>query len=156
VQPFLTLQYLYALARTARPEAASLMQAIADRAAVPSHGQTAWAEVALPAARAILAHAAGDFDTCIRLMGRALPRMAETGGSHAQRDLFEQIQLDALIRAGRVSAAQQMLEMRRTFDHDGVPLNRALARVYAKAGLPDQARAADLRAQATLARAGVA
>lgn len=153
VQPFLTLQYLYALCRTARPEAATLMQAIETRAAKPSHVRTAWAEVALPAARAIAAHAAGDFDTCIRLMGQALPRMAETGGSHAQRDLFEQILLDALIRAGRVSAAQQVLEMRRTFDHDGVPLNRALAQVYAKAGLPAQARIADLRANETLKRA---
>jgi tetratricopeptide (TPR) repeat protein len=154
VQPFLTLQYLYALARTARPEAVAMLRAIETRAATPAHDQTAWAEVALPAARGIAAHAAGDFDTCIRLMGHALPRMAETGGSHAQRDLFEQIHLDALLRAGRISVAQQVLEMRRTFDHDGVPLNRMLARVYASAGLPDQAATAQHRASATLARAG--
>lgn len=153
VQPFLTLQYLYALARTARPEAAAMLQAIETRAATASHDQTAWAEVALPAARAIAAHAAGNFDTCIRSMGQALPRMAETGGSHAQRDLFEQIHLDALLRAGRNSTAQQVLEMRRTFDHDGVPLNRTLAQVYALAGLPAQAEAAEKRARATLARA---
>jgi len=154
VQPFLTLQYLYALVRTAREEAAAMLRAIETRAATPAHDQVAWAEVALPAAHAIAAHAAKDFDTCIRLMGRALPRMAETGGSHAQRDLFEQIQLDALLRAGRISTAQQVLEMRRTFDHDGVPLNRTLARVYAEAGLPAQAETAAGRARATLARVG--
>lgn len=153
VQPFLTLQYLYALARTARPEAQALLGAIEARAATPSHDQTAWAEVALPAARAIAAHAAGDHATCIRLMGQALPRMAETGGSHAQRDLFEQIHLDALLRAGRISTAQQVLEMRRTFDHDGVPLNLTLAKVYTQAGLPGPAQAATDRARATLARA---
>lgn len=153
VQPFLTLQYLYALARTARPEARVMLDAIEARAATPAHDQTAWAEVALPAALAIAAHAQGDFATAIRLMGRVLPRMAETGGSHAQRDLFEQIHLDALLRAGRISTAQQVLEMRRTFDHDGVPLNLALARVYTQAGLPGPAKAAANRAQATLARA---
>lgn len=154
--PFLTLQYLYALARTGRAEAAALMAAITARAETPTHDQTAWAEVALPAAQAIMAHAAGEHDRAIRLIGLALPRMAETGGSHAQRDLFEQIRLDSLIQAGRASAAQQVLEMRRTFDHDGVPLNRALAQVYDAVGLPDQARAARDRAEATLQRAAMA
>lgn len=152
VNPFLTLQYLYALARTDRPETTTLMTAIETRAATPSHDQIAWAEVALPAARAILAHAQGDHPAAIRLMGQALPRMAETGGSHAQRDLFEQIHLDALLRAGRVSTAQQVLEMRRTFDHDGVPVNRALEQVYTQAGLPSEAQKARARAEATLHR----
>jgi tetratricopeptide (TPR) repeat protein len=153
VNPFLTLQYLYALARMDRPETAALMAAIEARAATRTHDQTAWAEVALPAARAILAHAKGDHMTAIRLMGRALPRMAETGGSHAQRDLFEQIHLDSLLRAGRVSTAQQVLEMRRSFDHDGVPVNTALAQVYDQAGLPSEAAKARARARTTLDRA---
>jgi hypothetical protein len=79
--------------------------------------------------------------------------MGEVGGSHAQRDLFEQVHLDALIRAGRASAAQQVLETRRAYDGDGVPVNRALARVYAEAGLPMLAAAASARADRTLARA---
>ena len=152
VSPFLTLQYLFALARAERPEAVVLMQAIEARAEAPAHDRVAWAEVALPAARAIMAHRAGDFDDAVRLMGRALPRMAETGGSHAQRDLFEQIHLDALMRAGRVSAAQQVLEMRRSYDLDGVPVNRALVQVYDAVGLPAQARIAAARVSATLAR----
>ena len=41
--------------------------------------------------------------------------------------------------------AQQVLEMRRTYDPDGIPLNRMLADVYEKSGLPDQARAARSR-----------
>jgi hypothetical protein len=59
VNPFLTLQYLLALARTGRPEADTLMAAIRDRAAAPAHDQAAWAEVALPAAEGILAHQRG-------------------------------------------------------------------------------------------------
>jgi predicted Zn-dependent protease len=72
--------------------------------------------------------------------------MAEIGGSHAQRDLFEQVHLDALMQTDRLAQAQQVLEMRRTFDPDGVPLNRMLADVYKKTGLPELAEAALNRA----------
>jgi hypothetical protein len=156
VQPFLTLQYLYALARTGRPEAHALLEAITTRATAPANtpapDQTAWAEVALPAARGIMAHAAADWSGAIHNLGQALPRMAECGGSHAQRDLFEQIHLDALMQAGRIATAQQVLELRRSFDHDGVPVNRQLARVYDAAGLPQLAAIALKRAEATAAR----
>jgi hypothetical protein len=73
--------------------------------------------------------------------------MIEVGGSHAQRDLFEQIALDAAIRSGRLSEAQQALELRRGFDPDGVPVNRALADIYDRLGLPTQAAKARARAE---------
>lgn len=150
VNAFLTLQYLYALGRTAKPEAQSLMAAIKARAAdTRQHDHIAWAEVALPAARGIIAHSKGDWPTAITLLGQALPRMAECGGSHAQRDLFEQIHLDALVHDGRASAAQQVLEMRRTYDPDGVPLNMLLGDIYEKTGLPEQASMARARAEKT-------
>jgi len=152
VSPFLTLQYLYALARTNRPETGAMIEGIEDCASDTSqHDHIAWRDVALPAAKAILAHAAGDWNTTITQMARALPRMSECGGSHAQRDLFEQIHLDALVQDGRASAAQQVLEMRRTYDPDGVPLNLMLGDVYAKSGLPALAQEARARAAQTLA-----
>ncbi|APX14202.1 tetratricopeptide repeat protein [Tateyamaria omphalii] len=144
--PFLTLQYLYALGRTYRPESETLLKAIEARAGDENrHDWQVWRDVALWAAHGIAAHAAEDYEDCIRFLGKALPRLSECGGSHAQRDLFEQIHLDALIRAGRTSQAQQVLEMRRTFDPEGVPLNAMLADVYEKSGLPQQA--ADARAR---------
>ncbi|WP_417598160.1 tetratricopeptide repeat protein [Pararhodobacter oceanensis] len=142
VSPFLTLQYLYALCVAGVPEAEALMAAIEARAQEPSHDQAAWAEVALPSARGIVARAAGDMATAARELGRALPRMGEIGGSHAQRDFFEQVHLDALIGAGALSTAQQVLEMRRTYDPMGIPLNRQLAQIYRQLGLPQQAQAA--------------
>ncbi|WP_299048898.1 tetratricopeptide repeat protein [uncultured Tateyamaria sp.] len=146
VSPFLTLQYLYALGRTGRAEGEALLKAIEERAEDDSrHDCQVWRDVALWAAHGIAAHAAGDYDDCIRFLGKALPRLAEGGGSHAQRDLFDQIHLDALIRAGRTSRAQQVLEMRRTFDPDGVPLNAMLADIYETSGLPDQAAQARAR-----------
>ena len=152
VNAFLTLQYLYALGRTAKPEVHILMDAIEARAAdTRQHDHIAWAEVALPAARGIIAHNKGDWATAITQLGQALPRMAECGGSHAQRDLFEQIHLDALVLDGRASAAQQVLEMRRTYDPDGVPLNMLLGDIYDKTGLPEQAAKARARAENTRA-----
>ncbi|KIN74176.1 tetratricopeptide repeat protein [Sulfitobacter guttiformis] len=151
VNPFLSLQYLYALARTGRPEASTMMQAITRRSNdSTAHDHIAWRDVALPAAKGIMAHACADWSTAITQMARALPRMAECGGSHAQRDLFEQIHLDALVKDGRASSAQQVLEMRRTYDPDGVPLNLLLGDVYEKTGLPALAEEARGRAKSTL------
>lgn len=140
VQPFLTVQYLYGLARAERQEADQLMQAVEDKAeSADAFERSVWADVALPACRGVLAHARGDHANAIRNLGGALPRMAEAGGSHAQRDLFEQLLLDAHMKAGNLSTAQQMLEMRRTYDPDGLPLNKMLADVYGRLGLDAEA-----------------
>jgi len=153
LQPFLTLQYLYGLARAGRPQASALMSAIEARTAkTPPHARDAWFEAALPAAEGIMAFASGDHERAVRRMGAALPRMAEVGGSHAQRDFFEQIHLEALLGAGRFPEAQQVLEVRRGFDPDGVPLNLALARVYDALGLPRQSAQAADRARRTQER----
>lgn len=141
VLPFLTLQYIYGLARAERPEADALLAAIRAKAGADK----VWREVALPAAEGLVAHARGDYDTAVEQLGAALPRLAITGGSHAQRDLFEQIWLDALIHAGRYVAAQQALELRRKMDPDGAVVNAALARVYSKLGLSAQAAQAAAR-----------
>lgn len=140
--PFLTMQYLYALGRSNNPMADTLISAIKQKASAPSFEQGVWQDVALPACEGLLAYTRGDFETAVRELGHALPRMAEIGGSHAQRDLFEQVHLDALMKTERLAQAQQVLEMRRTFDPDGVPLNRMLAEVYQKTGLPELAAAA--------------
>ncbi len=151
--PFLALQYLYALIRAGRAEAPALLQAIRQRAAgAPPFAQAAWSEAALPAAEGIAAYLAGQHSAAIRELGAALPRLIEIGGSHAQRDLFEQIWLAALIGDSRWSEAQQTLERRRAFDPDGAPLNLMLARTYTALELPAQAADARARADATIAR----
>ncbi|MEZ5811160.1 MAG: tetratricopeptide repeat protein [Rhizobiaceae bacterium] len=146
VQPFLTVQYLYGLARAGRDEADELMRAVEEKAKTADEFERpVWAEVALPACRGVLAHARGDHRTAINALGAALPRMAEAGGSHAQRDLFEQLLLAAHLKAGNWVTAQQMLEMRRIYDPDGVPLNRMLADVYGRLGLDVEAEEARAR-----------
>ena len=153
VQPFLTMQYLYGLARAGRPEADALLDAVRRASGnAPAHVLAVWREVALPACEGLHAYARGDFDAAWRQLGAAMPRMVEAGGSHAQRDLFEQILLEAAINSGRNVLAQQMLEQRRGHDPDGVPVNAALDTVYRKLGLPGLAQQA--RVRAALTRAG--
>jgi tetratricopeptide (TPR) repeat protein len=128
VQPFLTLQYLYGLARAERAEANTLMDAVEDKANVSAaFDRVVWHDVALPAARGMLAHARRDYAEAVRWLTLANPRLQEIGGSHAQRDLFGQLLLDAHMKMGNWSVARGMLEMRRTWDPDGVPLLRMLA-----------------------------
>ena len=132
LQPFLTLQYLYGLARAERAEADALMAAIEEKAATTTaFDRVVWHDVALPAARGMLAHARGDFAGAVRWLSLANPRLQEIGGSHAQRDLFGQLLLDAHMKTGNWAVALQMLEMRRTWDPDGVPLLRMLAEANA-------------------------
>jgi hypothetical protein len=153
-QPFLSLHYLYGLARAGRPEAETLLEAFRRQArAAPPWSRAVWAEVALPAAEGLAAFLAGRPEDAIAGLDRALPNLARIGGSHAQRDLFEQIRLAAIIAADRWSEAQQLLERRRAFDPDGAPLNAQLAMAYDRLGLPAQAATARRRAEATLARA---
>jgi hypothetical protein len=123
VLPFLDLQYLYGLARAGRPQADALLAAIEAHARLPETAAV-WREVALPAAHGLLAHARGDHDSAVRHLGKALPRMLELGGSHAQRDLFEQIHLDALVRSGQWVGAQNILQQRA----NAQPESRRIAR----------------------------
>ena len=150
--PFLTIQYLFGMARAGRPEAAVLLESVRRRAETAApFTRAAWREVALPCCEGVYAYARGDYTEAWRHLSLSVPRMAEIGGSHAQRDLFQQMLSDTLVRVGRTSGAQQMLELRRAADPQGVPVNRALADVYARLGLPQLAEQA--RARAALTRA---
>ena len=98
VSPFLDLHYLYGLARAGLPEAEVLMRNIEIHAQKLASAAPAWQDVALPAARGLLAHARGDFKHASGHLAQALPRLIEIGGSHAQRGWFEQLHKDAQAR----------------------------------------------------------
>jgi hypothetical protein len=153
VEPFLSLQYLYGLARARRPEADQLLEVIREFARIaPDHRRRTWSQVALPAAEGLHAYVNHDYCRAWDQLAVAIPRLSEVGGSHAQRDLFEQIFLDAAVKGGRLIAAQQMLELRRKSDPHGVPVNTALASVYSQLGLTPLESQARARAAATRSR----
>jgi len=139
VLPFLDLQYLYGLARAGRPEADALLHNIEAHAPrAPLSTRAAWQSVCVPAARGLVAHARGDFASAIEGLGSALPRLVEIGGSHAQRDLFEQVYLDALVRIGSQAAlagAQGILQQQLNGQPESLRLRRQAGEVYARLGL---------------------
>lgn len=137
VQPFLDLHYLYGLARAGRAEADVLLASMRVHAVqAPPDERDTWQRVALPAAAGLVAHARGDAAAAVDGLTDALPRLAAIGGSHAQRDLFEQLRVDALLRLHRWSDAQQALQPLA----DRMPASRRIARLLARAwrgvGLP--------------------
>jgi tetratricopeptide (TPR) repeat protein len=153
IQPFLSLQYLYGLARARREQAKTLLESVREYAEhAPPFTRKVWREVALPGCEGLYAYAYGEFERAWHHLSVAVPRMAEAGGSHAQRDLFEQVLLDAARGSGRLTVAQHMLELRRAADPHGVPVNAALGAVYEQLGLGSLADQARSRAALTRAR----
>ena len=66
----------------------------------------------------------------------ALPRLVEIGGSHAQRDLFHQIWLDALQRNGQWATVQNLLQPLVNAQPESVRLVRQAQAVNQTLGLP--------------------
>jgi hypothetical protein len=136
VLPFLDMQYLYGLARAQRPEAAVLLRNIEQYAArAPDAVRATWQQVCLPASRGLLAHARGEHARAVEELGQALPRLIAIGGSHAQRDLFAQVYLDALIRSGQLVGAQDLLQQQLRGQPESLRLKRQAQQVYAALGL---------------------
>jgi hypothetical protein len=136
VLPFLDLHYLYGLARADMPQAADLMRNLNDHAVSRALSESVWAQVAVPAAQGLLAHAQGDYVRAATLLAQALPELAAIGGSHAQRDLFDQIYLDSLTRSGQWGAAQQIVQQRLRGHPESLRMKRQGEQIYASLGLP--------------------
>ncbi|MFN4119225.1 tetratricopeptide repeat protein [Acidovorax sp.] len=139
VLPFLDLQYLYGLARADCADAvATLLRNIESHAATrtESHARTVWQQVCVPAAHGLVAHARGDWATAVAQLGTALPRLLEIGGSHAQRDLFHQIWVDALQHNGQWAAVQNLLQPQANAQPESLRLARQLRNVHAALALP--------------------
>lgn len=112
--PFQDLHYIYALQRANQADLANemLLSMQAYAKTVKPYLQQTWAEVALPAAKGMVAYAKRDWESAIAQLRFALPRLYQLGGSHAQRDLFEQLYLDAWLRAEQNYEALHLLEKR--------------------------------------------
>jgi tetratricopeptide (TPR) repeat protein len=98
IMPLTDLHVLYGLVRSEQNQLADAMLH-----SIKTYAETAkpfiqptWLEVVLPAAHGLVAHARGDRAAAILYLDYALPRLQQVGGSHAQRDLFQQIYMDVL------------------------------------------------------------
>jgi hypothetical protein len=95
--PFQDLHYIYALARSGTKhqvrEMLSSMEAYA--ASTPLQQQRIWREVTLPTARGLIVHAIGNWQQAVQLKP-ILSKLWMVGGSHTQRELFEQVYQSAV------------------------------------------------------------
>ncbi len=140
VLPFLDLQYLYGLAQAEEWDAAQQllanMQGHADGLAQPAL-RAVWQCVCLPAAHGLLTFAQGRYAQAASALGDAIPRLLAIGGSHAQRDLFNQIYWAALRHTGQWTALQNMVQPWLNQQPQSKRLAAHMRRIYSALGLPN-------------------
>ena len=110
---FADLHYLLALVGDGRRDAA---QRLVARIARDGTGDTdtarRMARPGVSAARGLAAFGEGRYDDAFRDLATAQDSLHLAGGSHAQRDVFERLTIDAGIRAGAWGAAERILDRR--------------------------------------------
>lgn len=112
---FADLHYLLALVGGNRDAAIKRMLARMHRDAKQTNAGELLARMANPglsAATGLEAFGEGDYKTAFLNLGRARRSMQLAGGSHAQRDVFERLTIDAAIRAGFLDEAENFLHER--------------------------------------------
>ncbi|MGF1446463.1 MAG: tetratricopeptide repeat protein [Pikeienuella sp.] len=133
---FADLHYILALNGGGRTQAADRMVArLASDAARAEHDMHEVAAVAgHPAAVGLVAFRAGDYATAFERLRLARAQMQRVGGSHAQRDVFSRLTIEAGIRAGAFEAAEVELAARvtRRGAEDGFTARRLEAIARAK------------------------
>jgi len=111
---FADLHYLLALIGDNRTEATRTMMARLHRDAV--RGQTdaeqRFATPGLPAAHGLEAFGEGDYARAFLHLSEAQKTMQNAGGSHAQRDVFTRLTIDAGLRAGLLDQAEALINAR--------------------------------------------
>jgi len=110
---FADLHYMMALAGDKRPEAtAKLLGRIARDAQKNSDTGSRMADPGVAAAQGLEAFGDARYDDAFKNLVTARGGMQRAGGSHAQRDVFERLTIDAGIRAGRLDHAESILNER--------------------------------------------
>ena len=117
-----------ALAYAGAADEAGLGQLIDALRARHAAGKIRAGEVVPALAEAIAAFAHADYDGAIRILEPVQDQIVRIGGSHAQRELFEDTLLEAYLRAGQLDKAETWLRARldrRPSPRDLQWLNRA-------------------------------
>jgi hypothetical protein len=107
---FADLHYMLALVGGGRQAAAArLVARMAATRAAEGEAQAVIAHPGHRAAQGILAFAAGDYPTAWVHLRDAQADMQAVGGSHAQRDVFARLTIEAALRGGYLDAADRLL-----------------------------------------------
>lgn len=107
---FADLHYMLALAGDNRTDAVARMTARVARDASAANEQAyVMGNPGLDTAQGLAAFGEGQYDAAFAKLSAAQPQFQIMGGSHAQRDVFERITIDAGLSAGRLEAAETLL-----------------------------------------------
>lgn len=121
VSTFFNTQYMMALLATDRTAAAdALLSAMRDDTPRPDAFADRAADVSVAVAEAFRAFQAGDYARAVDLMLPVRYDAYMLGGSHAQRDVYEQTLLVSAVRSGREALARALVAERET-RHRRVP-----------------------------------
>ncbi|MEM8980072.1 MAG: tetratricopeptide repeat protein [Pseudomonadota bacterium] len=119
---FADLHYMLALSGDKRNDAVARMTArVAQSATQSGDMASVMADPGLLAARGLSAFGEAQYGQAFENLRAAQPKFQTMGGSHAQRDVFERITIEAGLRAGRLNETESLL----------------LARTSLRAGKPD-------------------
>jgi len=136
---FADLHHGMALAATNQQEALEAL--LASFKLRGERGNTTVGEVALPLMQGMNGFARGDYEAAVRLIEPLEERIYLVGGSKAQREVFHDTLLEALLRTGRFEAAEQRLRER--LDRRPTPRDfYRLGRTHAANGAGEPARTA--------------
>jgi hypothetical protein len=133
VMPFTDAHYMMALAGAGRlGDAERYLERVV---AFGMSGEDEVADVArrvlLPVCGCLLAFARADYGTAVERFMPIRHELQEMGASHAQRDVFAQVAIEAAVRAGRRDVAQRLLSERRVLRPHNRYLQDALERAAA-------------------------
>ena len=101
-----------ALAEAASSDDAALATRIAQLGELLEGGRLPQGAIVPALCAGAAAFARGDYDGATESLGIALPELARIGGSHAQREVFEDTYIAACLRAGRDDKAAERLSAR--------------------------------------------
>ena len=110
---FVDLHYLMALAAAGDATAVEQFVHSCERFAIEESTESkVMADVGLPLARAVVAHRRGAFASVVDQLLSRRNDFRRIGASHAQRDIFDQLLIDAAWRDGQLHVASELLAER--------------------------------------------
>ncbi len=110
---FADAHYVMALAAKGRAaEARRLLDSLKQYSGGSGTEAEVGRDIGLPLGHAILAHAGGRYGEAVETLLPHRPALKRLGGSNAQRDLFEQLLIDAAVKAGKAPVALALLSER--------------------------------------------
>ena len=106
---FIDLHYVLAVAMG---DPARFDKRVSDLEALHANGRLAPGNVAIAMCKGAHAMAAGDSGAAIRILEPLMPDVVRIGGSHAQRELWEDMLIVACLRNGETAKARALIDRR--------------------------------------------